>query len=468
MPKYTTPPSWYDKNGNLNEMLAGTSGDSTGIAIGKFASVNGEYGVAVGINASVNGGYSVAIGESAVTLDSAIGGIAIGKGTTAYRGDSIAIGEDAKGEAVYGIAIGSGAKANADSTDGIAIGRGTTSGRGGIAIGGSVEAAGINSIAIGSGASTDTDSNNGIAIGAGAMSSQGGIAIGAGADAIGDDMIQLGKNDTAYTLNVGNKNQSVVCAGSYKIGVNTVIDDKRSISGNLLNINNKFDINSDGSVSSKNYIYTTDFVSANSYRINNKSGDYITVIDSDKNITGTSVNVTGSVTGNNIEGNIITPHCLNFFYNKNIAKYYKYNQFIAPVSLTTASKSTSATQNGGMEFGVDLGLAGATAASVDSWVFLLSVSIFKKGAFSSEYSTVMFGRDKTARHIFPVYTGTTDNIGSEWGTIMVTYWATSRYTQPQETDSIRQAYLAYRQNINSEGDMTIQVRMYPIAAFGTI
>ena len=158
----------------------------------------------------------------------------------------------------------------------------------------------------------------------------------------------------------------------------------------------------------------------------------------------------------------------DFFYNKNITKYYKYNQFITPVSLTTAPKSTSATQNGGMEFGVDLGLAGATAASVYSWVFLLSVSIFKEGAFSSEYSTVMFGIDKTARHIFPVYTGTTDNIGSEWGTIMVTYWAASRYTQPQETDSIRQAYLAYRQNIGSEGNMTIQVRMYPIAAFGTI
>ena len=450
MPKYTTPPSWYDKNGSEINIFNNTTYDgvveSTAIGTSAVAGSEGSsYGaVAVGSQAQAKKSLSIAIGS--------------------YNDDNF---QTVQALAYGSIAIGAGAKANADSTDGIAIGKGATSGQGGIAIGGSVEAAGIGSIAIGAGANTDTDSNSGIAIGRGAISTMGGIAIGAGADAIGNT-IQLGNNDTAYTLNVGNKNQSVVCAGSYKIGGNTVIDNNRSISGNLLNINNKFNINSDGSVSSSNYIYTTDFVSANSYRINNKSGDYITVIDSDKNIAGTSVSVTGSVTGNNIKGNIITPHCLDFFYNKNIAKYYKYNQFIVPVSLTTASKSTSATQDGGMEFGVDLGLAGATAASVDSWVFLLSVSIFKEGAFSSEYSTVMFGRDKTARHIFPVYTGTTDNIGSEWGTIMVTYWAASRYTQPQETDSIRQAYLAYRQNIGSEGDMTIQVRMYPIAAFGTI
>ena len=439
MSKFLTPPVWYDKNGSEINIFNNTTyyGTVENTAIGTSAIAGSEgsgYGaaVAVGSQAQAKASLSVAIGS--------------------YNDDNF---QTVQALATGSIAIGGGAKTNADSTDGIAIGRGTTSSQGGIAIGGSVEAAGIGSIAIGAGASTDTDSNSGIAIGRGAMSGQGGIAIGAGADAIGDDMIQLGKNDTAYTLNVGNKNQSVVCAGSYKIGGNPVIDNNRNISGNLLNINNKFNINSDGSVSSSNYIYTTDFVSANSYRINNKSGDYTTVIDSNNNISG-----------NNIDGNIITPHCLNFFYNKNITKYYKSGQFITPVSLTTASKSTSAAQDGGMEFGVDLGLAGAEAASVDSWVFLLSVSIFKEGAFSSEYSTVMFGRDKTARHIFPVYTGQTDNIGSEWGTIMVTYWSTSVYSQSQGNENIRQAFLAYRQNIRSEGEMTIKVRMYPIAVFG--
>lgn len=187
MSKFLTPPVWYDKNGNLNEMLAGTSGDSTGIAIGKFASVNGEYGVAFGINAKVGGGYSVAIGESAGTLASAIGGIAIGKGAKANGGDSIAIGEDAKGEVVYGIAIGSGAKANADSTDGIAIGRGATS-------------------------------------------EQGGIAIGGGAYA-NVNQIQLGDNNTAYTLNIGNGAGNIMIEEINKIAFRIIpVNDDNSVS----------------------------------------------------------------------------------------------------------------------------------------------------------------------------------------------------------------------------------------------
>ena len=460
MPKYTTPPSWYDKNGNLNEMLAGTSGDSTGIAIGKFASVNGEYGVAVGINASVNGGYSVAIGESAVTLDSAIGGIAIGKGTTAYRGDSIAIGEDAKGEAVYGIAIGSGAKANADSTDGIAIGRETTSGRGGIAIGGSVEAAGINSIAIGSGASTDTDSNNGIAIGAGAMSSQGGIAIGAGADAIGDDMIQLGNNNTAYTLNVGNKNQSVVCAGSYKIGGNTVIDDKRSISGNLLNINNKFNINSDGSVSSKNYIYTTDFVSANSYRINNKSGDYITVIDSDKNIAGTSVNVTGSVIGNNIISNIYKQNVGGLIFNHSYLnlKYFKNRASDFPSTLAPVSKKIKG--SGSVRFGFyNFSEITQTGVNCLYLVKIVASGGTGEGAWENEYSSLLSTIDAKGKCIFDIYT---DNMlvddQHKWGTVGVTFWYASEFDS-----NSRECFLTYS---GTNTEITVTCKIYLIGNHG--
>lgn len=102
MSKFLTPPVWYDKNGNLNEMLTGDTGAPSDIAIGSTASADG-------------GGLpgTVAIVGSADT-----GGIAIGDLSVAHSG--IAIGSNASVNAVNSIAIG--LYASADTSETIAIG----------------------------------------------------------------------------------------------------------------------------------------------------------------------------------------------------------------------------------------------------------------------------------------------------------------------------------------------------------
>lgn len=102
MSKFLTPPVWYDKNGNLIEMLTGDAGAPSDIAIGSTASADG-------------GGLpgTVAIVGSADT-----GGIAIGDLSVAHSG--IAIGSNASVNAVNSIAIG--LYASADTTETIAIG----------------------------------------------------------------------------------------------------------------------------------------------------------------------------------------------------------------------------------------------------------------------------------------------------------------------------------------------------------
>lgn len=158
MSKFLTPPVWYDKTGNKidilnNETYAATGPDNTAIGTSAIAGSEGvSYGaVAVGCQAHAIGPNSIAIGSYDRT-----------NGGSPRNVEALASGS---------IAIGGGAKANADSTDGIAIGRGATSG-------------------------------------------QGGIAIGPGATANEANTIQLGRNNTAYTLNIGNGNASI---GNFKI-----------------------------------------------------------------------------------------------------------------------------------------------------------------------------------------------------------------------------------------------------------
>ena len=98
MSKFLTPPVWYDKNGNLNEMLTGeasgggvavgpvTSAYSNGVAIGSNAQASN--GVAIGSNAQASSG--VAVGSKA---DASIGGIAIGSNAQAASSDTIQLGD---------------------------------------------------------------------------------------------------------------------------------------------------------------------------------------------------------------------------------------------------------------------------------------------------------------------------------------------------------------------------------------
>ena len=132
MSKFLTPPVWYDSEGNLVEILTGhiSSYDGTvsytgSMAIGKNASVEGNYSVAVGESTIIYNGSTTAIGyntvsrgngnivigykaESYYVSNSESGNIVIGENSSVIGGGSIAIG---KNNTVIGngsIAIGSG------------------------------------------------------------------------------------------------------------------------------------------------------------------------------------------------------------------------------------------------------------------------------------------------------------------------------------------------------------------------
>lgn len=114
MSKFLTPPVWYDKNGNLNDMLTGeaildgvavgstASASNMGVAVGPTASASNQ-GVAIGYNVDASGagvsigGYAhadmegVAVGS---TADASSGGIAIGSNAQAASSNTIQLGNN--------------------------------------------------------------------------------------------------------------------------------------------------------------------------------------------------------------------------------------------------------------------------------------------------------------------------------------------------------------------------------------
>ena len=141
MSTFLTPPVWYDKNGNLIEMLTGTvmpAGDgliSTNLAIGK-SSVAGTRNqdtsgdaTAVGFGASAYD-YATALGSGAFA--DSIEGIAIGHLANVTGGSGISIAAEVVGNgigikgSVTGSGIGIGGNANGN---GIGIGGNATEGK---------------------------------------------------------------------------------------------------------------------------------------------------------------------------------------------------------------------------------------------------------------------------------------------------------------------------------------------------
>ena len=118
MPKFSTPPVWYDKNGNLVETLTGSVGRdpevtiTNSMAIGKDSIAAGSSSVAIGEGAGSYGRDAVAIGYSSQTPSS--GSIAIGSNTVAAHDNSynsrgsIAIGNNSQVVGDGSIVIGSG------------------------------------------------------------------------------------------------------------------------------------------------------------------------------------------------------------------------------------------------------------------------------------------------------------------------------------------------------------------------
>ena len=108
MSKFLTPPVWYDKNGNLNEMLTGEASGG-GVAVGNSAAA-AMYGVAVGYSSSGQSA-GVAVGSDA---NASSGGIAVGYSSSADNA-GVAIGSNADASS-GGIAIGQDAHAASSNT----------------------------------------------------------------------------------------------------------------------------------------------------------------------------------------------------------------------------------------------------------------------------------------------------------------------------------------------------------------
>lgn len=430
MPTYTTPPVWYNK---------------TGSKINIFNNDTYYYNSLSGIN-------NIAIGQGSIAGNSSgdiFSAIAIGDYSKAINDGAIAIGTQddnsgnlTKAVGTYSIAIGTGAQTGPDSDDGEA---------------------------------------DGIAIGGGSRSYKGGIAIGRSASADGN-VIQLGNNNQSYTLNIGN-GTGTIQAGSYKIGEKIVIDNNRSISGNSLNINNnKLRVSSNGSVSSKNYIYTTDFVSAYSYRINNRFGDYTTVIDSDKNIVGNSIEATGDInTSSNIQTNgmnritstgIMAPSKFDFSTMSNCA--YTTDTLVKYIEVNVPSGTT---RHGSSSFGANIPRQGYDAGQASRQLLLAVVSIKTNlevadpNYFQSVYTGFLTGviGANQGTCIFPVYTGDGNGLGHSWGTIRLSYQPYSwfDYVNRPGVRNAPMCYLSYdRKESFDNVSCTIKVSLYPIGIFG--
>ncbi len=121
MSKFLTPPVWYDKNGNPNQMLSGdarntTSGLQSNISIGESSlagTVDGVGGsLSIGYGAKANSDQTIVVGAFS---DASDGGIAIGHGISAVGG-GIGIGGNATANqiqlgnpnVIYNLKIGTG------------------------------------------------------------------------------------------------------------------------------------------------------------------------------------------------------------------------------------------------------------------------------------------------------------------------------------------------------------------------
>ena len=192
MSKFLTYPIWYDKDGNLIEMLSGTARPAgeglplTNLAIGQYSEAGtsnqtpSNFGTAVGYHAKAYD-RSTALGCDAW----ATSGIAIGFNVN-VTGDGIGIGGNVNGN---GISIGGNVVGNGIGIKGVVneggIGIGGNATKGGIGIGGYGIEGGI---------------------GIGGNAAEGGIGIGGNA---GKGKIQLGSSTQTYELTVGNGRMSL-------------------------------------------------------------------------------------------------------------------------------------------------------------------------------------------------------------------------------------------------------------------
>lgn len=151
---------------------------------------------------------------------------------------------------------------------------------------------------------------------------------------------------------------------------------------------------------------------------------------------------------------IMFPACLNLLHIKNCAQ-------ISGDMVTF--ESTSAAD--GMEFGCNLPTS--ISSNNRSYIFLVFMGIRVAGSgswesFHSDYSGLLTANDTDGRQatiIFNIYSGDGASVGSNWGTVRISY-------QPYSLSASTGCYLSYEGPSGFSGTINIEVKMYPIAIFG--
>lgn len=212
-----------------NAVAIGSAGGdgTTPLSVANSTTASGAGSVAIGSNgtrgAQAGGADSIALGGEATVGSGTTSGIAIGRGASVTGLRSIAQGDGASASAEDQITIGTDARAAASSP-------------GAIAIGAAAEALGADGVAIGSGVGAGTIGQN-VAIGSGstfangATMSEGAVAIGSGQQAEGDGAVAIG------AANVATGNGSVVIGrasgatgpGALAFGDSTNADANRAV-----------------------------------------------------------------------------------------------------------------------------------------------------------------------------------------------------------------------------------------------
>lgn len=198
-----------------------------------------------------------------------------------------------------------------------------------------------------------------------------------------------------------------------------------------LSVNSSGDITTEGSISSK-----SDLHAKNSIIV---GGSSITMGIERINNTG-----------------IMFPACLNLLHIKNCAQK---NASGAAVTFESTRAADS------MEFGCNLPTS--ISSNNRSYIFLVFMGIRVAGSgswesFHSDYSGLLTANDTDDRQatiIFNIYSGNGASVGSNWGTVRISY-------QPYSLSVSTGCYLSYEGPSGFSGTINIEVKMYPIAIFG--
>lgn len=266
---------------------------------------------------------------------------------------------------------------------------------------------------------------------------------------------------TSGDVNGTNITASGVLKGNSLIVTGTPnIDNDGNIDVNSVKVNGSIRIDNTGNITGAT-VTSNGKLSGTFLNIGPLNGNVAAKVDINGDIEGKNITASGILKGNSLtidkteritSSGIVQPKCLNFFNVTNIAtlKDSPYN-----VEINTNVGASS----GNKEFGI---ITDSTVTTnPGAYILLTVITVNRENDFSVELSGIITAKDYHGDHIFHVYTGDGANVGSEWGTVRVSYQARSPYS---EIPALAQGYVSYEQRTGSS--TTIKVKMYPIAIFG--